>query len=79
MTLSKAERERILTEGAQKAKREAESDDQKWLRGAMRETLEELLEEKFGEPEGDEGDEPKKPSGPGVFDLTSLFGKSKTG
>jgi predicted AAA+ superfamily ATPase len=81
MALSKAESDRLKAEMKKQADREAETTEQKWLRGAMKETLAELLEEKFGDPDEDDEEKPPKSSGPNVFDLGSLFGggKSKTG
>lgn len=81
MALSKAEKDRIVAEAQKQQSRDSENDQQKWVRGAMRETLEELLDEKFGGSDDDDEETPPKSSGANIFDLSSLFsgGKSKTG
>lgn len=72
MALSKEEREAAVAEARRAEARAKESDEQKWMRTAIREELSDLIDEKFAaEPEGG------KPSGAaGFFESLGLGKKS---
>ncbi len=63
------EQKALEAEVARKLSRDKETDDQKWLRGAIREAVEEVIEERLTIDEPD-----TKPSGGKGF-LDTLLGK----
>lgn len=83
--LTKEERQRAADEARRALAREKESDEQKWLRGAIRDEIKDTLTEMFSLDEDDDGGEgapPKKsgPQGGSVSFLDALgLGGRKTG
>ena len=76
MPLTKAEKDQLNAEQARRAELDKETDEQKWLRKAMREESKNVLTELLGNDE-DEESSPRS-SGGNVSFLDGLFGK-KTG
>lgn len=72
--LTKAERDRLRLEAAREAARAKESDEQKWIRTAIREEIHDELAEILGLDDDDEGGKPKQ-SGGGASILDGLFGQ----
>lgn len=74
MPLTKEERDNLKAELARSEAREKESEDQKWLRGAMKDAAGEALRDMLGLDEEDEDDPKAKKASGGGFSITSLFG-----
>lgn len=72
MPTKSEEQKAIEAEVARKVARDKETDEQKWMRGAIREAVEEVIDERLNFDGGD-GDKPKTSGGPGF--LETLFGK----
>lgn len=75
MAMSKEEKDRLTAELAKKANRDKETDEQKWLRGAISDQIREVLEDMFPADEEGEEEGKKKSSGPGSI-LEGIFGKT---
>lgn len=76
MALTKDERDKLKAELARSDARDKESEEQKWLRGAIADSVKETLTEMLGLDDEDEAGDGKKPSG-GGFSISSLFGEPK--
>jgi hypothetical protein len=73
MALTDAEKKELREEAAREKARGAETDEQKWVRGAIREEIKDILGEFFA-PDEDEGK--GKPGGPGKSFLDGVLGRT---